>query len=409
MDSTITKYPYEFARFVDAKGKKYIEYRIWNIDTQKLERMRDYRINSFANKGDFRIRIDLFINEIDKLLISGAYKGSTDSESDELIESKKPKAPLKIAKAFEKTLELKCATLRYRSGQAYSCCWRLLKRFWEREKPGLLNRPIETLANKDFVDFFTFLKLEAPSKFKPGQVGHSNASVNSQRILIKSMLNEMVASCILEKNPLVNTKKLPVNPVKNVAFNDAQAKTIIELLKSKEQYRQHLYFYYFIFYSFARPNELRKMKIKDINLEQRTGFVSADIAKNRIPRNFQILKPLLNVIEEMNLKAYSQDFYIFGQNGVPGPKHFSRTKFYVIFRQIFESLGLPREYTLYSTKHFGITKHFLAGFDLRWIQDQAGFSSLEMILKYMRSLGLSANRNKLPDAPEIIFEPSIEK
>jgi integrase len=67
----------------------------------------------------------------------------------------------------------------------------------------------------------------------------------------------------------------------------------------------------------------------------------------------------------------------------------------------FKESNVSREFTAYGFKHTGVIRHFLAGFDLRWLQDQTGHKDISNLMKYLRSLGLKVNRAINIKAPMI--------
>lgn len=368
--------PYKLAQFVKAAGKKYIQFYIWNEDKQKLERIRDYRINKYFGTPDFKPMRDKIIREINTVLVQGGYKS--------LAPKPKPTRKIRTVRdAFDYMIKIKQASLRARSFTDYTAAKNMFFTFLEQSQPELLNTRVDELTNEVFTEYFQYLQLER--KLKP-------KSVNNQKTYMRAMLNTMVHEEILEKNPFTKFKLLPVDEVNtHNIFTDEQARTIKAYLH--EHNRQLLDLFEFIFFSFVRPNEARQLKVKWMNLRTNVGHVPASISKTRRARNFEITPPLREVLLRTGIETANGEDYIFSKSGKCGPEKYGRHYFSYAFRDCLNTLGMDEGYTLYSTKHYGVTKHHLAGYDWRWLQDQAGFAKLETLSQYLRSLSLKITRS----------------
>ncbi len=378
-----SKKPYTPARYVNAKGKKYIQFSIWNEDTKKLERIRDYRINKYVGTPQLReIRAKL-IREINELLINGAYKSSQQ------IEVKRKKV-LSVRDAFEQAIKIKKGSLRDNSYKDYKSCKKLLLEFFEKKEPEVLSLPITKLTNQHLMNYFEYLQVEEICQ---------PVTINNRKTYIITLLNDLVDYEYIKENPLTNRKLLREDEIKTHAiFTDEHFNKIKEYLERHNT--QLLQFIFVMMYTFARRNELRQLQVKHINLERSIGHVPANLSKNRCPRNFEIMQPLHEVLTGMSIEKADPEYFLFGKEGKPGPKKYGRNYFSIKFKEMRDKLNLPKSYTLYSSKHYGVTKHFISGYDIRWLQDQAGFQDMETIEKYLRSLSLKIARNKNLSPPQ---------
>jgi integrase len=369
--------PYKLAQFVKAAGKKYIQFYIWNEDKQKLERIRDYRINKYYGTPEFKNARERIIREINTVLVNGGYKSLLPRAE------KSKRKTLTVRDAFDHILKIKQASLRSRSYTDYLAAKNMFFTFFEQTQAEVLSLPVDQLRNEHFIEYFQWLQLER--KLKP-------KSVNNQKTYMRALLNNLVDEEYLEKNPFTKFKLLPVDEVTtHNIFTDEQARTI------KDYLRQHnlqlLDLFEFIFYSFVRPNEARQLKAKWMNLRTNVGHVPANISKTRRARNFEITSPMREVLLRTGIETANPEDYIFSKSGMCGPKKYGRHHFSLAFRDCLTALGMDNGYTLYSTKHYGVTKHHLAGYDWRWLQDQAGFAKLETLSQYLRSLSLKITRS----------------
>lgn len=144
---------------------------------------------------------------------------------------------------------------------------------------------------------------------------------------------------ILEKNPVHNLPR--VGEKKDCAphpINDRD-RTILkkEMLKSDPQ----LWLVCQIeFYSAIRPGEeIRRMRIGDINFEAQTITIRKDISKNRQTETVgfpnQLLKEFVKVY---HLDEYPRDYYVFGPGGIPGLTYLGKNNFRFRFDRIRDKL-----------------------------------------------------------------------
>jgi len=68
-------------------------------------------------------------------------------------------------------------------------------------------------------------------------------------------------------------------------------------------------------------------------------------------------------------------------------------------KHFLEKLGFDDRHTLYSWKHTGVVKAYLAGVDIKSLQRQCHHHSIEMADNYLKSLGLYNNEVFLMKMP----------
>lgn len=111
----------------------------------------------------------------------------------------------------------------------------------------------------------------------------------------------------------------------------------------------------FQYYCALRPgNELRLLRIVDINFETATIRISDVTAKKKVKRLVSIPRPFMKVLkEEYKLHRYEKWQYVFGKNGMPGADPLGKNNMRYRFNRFRKMLGLPEEYKYYSMKHTG--------------------------------------------------------
>ena len=209
----------------------------------------------------------------------------------------------------------------------------------------------------------------------------------------------MVERDIIPHNPAVGIREEPEEIGGNTAYVPEQVATLKTAI-TEENYRLWL-FIQFIFYGFIRPGEIGRIRIKFVNLESGKIFLPGNITKNRKPRHVQLSPAFKKYILEMNLGAYDPEHFVFGHNLVTGPMQLQKNYASALHTKIARKLKFGLEYTLYSWKHTGVIMHYLAGIDIKTLQNQLGHWSLQETDTYLKSLGVFDNQEFELKSPSI--------
>jgi len=210
----------------------------------------------------------------------------------------------------------------------------------------LSEQPLRKLSSKNISDFFAYLvkerKLDRPTCEK---------YFLSLRSVWKYAIKCGDASTL---------------PFDNISFppkgKDCSAKRIPakdrELLLTEIRKRDsQLYLAcMFEYYCAIRPgSELRLLKVKDIDFGNGVVYISADRAKSGRGEFITMPKQMINLCREYKIDKANPEFYVFGKKKVPGVVNISVNMLSYRFNKIRDSLGLSKEYKLYSMKHTGCT------------------------------------------------------
>jgi integrase len=146
----------------------------------------------------------------------------------------------------------------------------------------------------------------------------------------------------------------------------------------------------FMFYSLARPAELRMLKVEHLDVLGDRIYIPGENAKGRAGEWIDMYPPLRKIIEEKNWHKAPKSFYVFSASQEPGPEPVGKNYFYKRHLKLLEAVGLDSsdmDYTLYSYKHSGCCHLYNRKVDLLNIQRQCRHKSPEQIMKYLRDLG----------------------
>jgi integrase len=160
----------------------------------------------------------------------------------------------------------------------------------------------------------------------------------------------------------------------------------------------------------ARPDEIRQLKIGNIDLDKRRIRITADDAKTDIENFVGISDRFYQIISESGLMEYPQNFYVFNNTPYhipgqkikhdhqPGLKKPGEGYFYKRIVKYIKSEGLRDinvNFTPYAIKHTGAISLYLATKDVKIVQAQCRHQNMETTLKYLRDLGLFTNFDQL--------------
>jgi|GEM_PF-6946770 len=248
--------------------------------------------------------------------------------------------------------------------------------------------------------------------------GHTGAYFNSYRNMAFSLFEMLKKRKKIKDNPFAETTNQPKNDPSAVIFTPAQIRLVRNYTSRK--YPELGVFLDYIYYTFMRPLELLRIKIKHIDFEQFRINLPSDIAKNdsqrvivlppALRKHIRDLRKNLQAIYDRYNKIYPnvklEEYYIFGiyKKGAgpqPSPRpYIKRDSITTMFREkVRKPLRLSKEHTPYVFKHSGVDAALSKGVSISGAMRQTGHKSLKSFQVYMRSL----NRLDNPEFETIEF------
>lgn len=240
---------------------------------------------------------------------------------------------------------------------------------------------IDTIA----IDKFTPEHAKSYLQWAKKELKNQNGEINNKREYLKNLFQHLINETkIITENPIKNVKRLKELEKRRATFSTEHLRAM--WLYFREHDKELYFASKFIFYAFIRPDELRNLKISDIDLR----------AKKLVVRDgkgglgyIEITPPLWDLIAEMELSARAANELVF-QN-TKGQKIYENRwgKVFLAYRIKHK---LPDEYVFYCFKHTGVREHFLAGNNLLWIKKQCRHKELATTLIYLQTgLGLDTD------------------
>lgn len=330
-----------------------------------------------------RLLADKLIKEYTKKLKNGwvpwrdeasIYEDEINYHKDNISYSKKRKSANTIRRLLSDFLADRKLSLKKKSYQTYQSKIRIFNEFLEKNK--YADYDISAIDNNIIIKFFTSLindrKLDS-------------RSINNYKIIISSFFNKLLDSKVIYKSPVYNIPR--ANKTKDNAPLPILPNDLKQLLQAIERQDEQLYLACLMQYFCAiRPGtELRFLQIKHINFWAKKITINAINAKVR-ERTITIPEQLLEILtERYHLQNYNKETYVFGKDKKPGEQPIGINTLRTRFNIIRDSLGLTKDYKLYSMKHTG------AGFlldtghiTIRDLQEHLGHTNINSTYQYIK-------------------------
>lgn len=388
-------FPFHRARLhpsdMDMRKPWYIVFYAWDITTERLVRKRvlkeEFKPLPFRDRTRFAARM---IEEINYFLERGAHIESEQQPKAERFNF----SSYSLLDAIEYARQQKVTVeeIRESTSDEYVSTITTVREFLQHAAlpSGYKLRHVD---HSFLVRYFDYLK----------QVrGVSNKTYNNRRMMLRAAFQVLIGrdpKLFGGVNPVDKIKMLKTDTRKHAAYTDQQMQAIAESCYRRGQ--PHLVlFMQFVFYTLARPDEVRMLKVGHIRMPERRILFLAENAKTRIEEFVGIPDQLADIIERSGILAAPPEHYIFSTEPGhgPGPVVVSHSYFYKRIRPHILRLGYYKinpNYTLYSFKHSGAISLYKATRDIKLLQAQCRHKTLEQTNRYLRDLGLFQDFDQL--------------
>ena len=283
-----------------------------------------------------------------------------------------------VQEAFSKALELKTNIVSKSTLNDYKSRINQLQKWLNQNHKTVTN--CDQISKKMVVDFLNHIQLTTSARNR-----------NNYRTVFSSIFQTLEDNEIIDKNFISQIKSIKTRPKRNKTYTLKEQEAIFGYLETNDQLL--LLFIKFISYNLLRPIEVCRLKVKDINLKDRTLQFQA---KNK-PLKTKIIPELL-FNELPDLSKMDGELLLFTPDGIGGKwdaelinrrDYFSK-RFKTVIKDQF---GYNENYGLYSFRHTFITKLYRAlvkksspynaKSELMQITGHASMAALE---KYLRDI-----------------------
>ena len=147
-----------------------------------------------------------------------------------------------------------------------------------------------------------------------------------------------------------------------------------------------------IYYTCLRPNEIRGLKIYNVELSKNSITIPASVKKvttNNEKEIIEVNESFKPFLEQLNLNQYSIDYFLTGSTtNIVGEKRVGENTPYNKLISALKKLELnDKGYDLYSFKHTSNIKKYLNGWTLSEIMKANRHTSISTTEIYLKKLG----------------------
>ena len=151
------------------------------------------------------------------------------------------------------------------------------------------------------------------------------------------------------------------------------------------------FFARFIYSTCMRPGEISKLRLRDIDLENKRIIIPLNITKNTKKSEtdkIHIKENLYKELLKMNLEKYPSDFFITSTSkDIIGEVSIGSNKPYKQFVKALKKLNIDKKgYTLYSFKHYSNLQRFNTNWTVAEIMKANRHSSISMTETYLKNI-----------------------
>ena len=335
------KKKYSTPNIYDANGdlskRWYVYYSFRNPETDKLERQTHIYagVNKFKNLRERKNAIKILAQAVENIL----ENGYNPYEDEEIVATENDKK-YNIEEAIAFSLELKQNTLKENSFRDFRVRIKAFEKWLLTN--GFENRYITSVDKKTTITFLNNVLSTTSAKNR-----------NNTRAILSMFFQSLEDNDIIPDNFVKKINVLKSNPERNKTYSSKQEVDIFNYLKSNDELL--LLFIQFISYNHLRPVEVVRLQIKDVNVKDRRIYVRA---KNKAVKVKIIPEILLSTLPD--LEKFHPESYLFTPNGIGHEWATNETDkrdyFSKRFKKVKDSLGLGKDYGLYSFRHTFITK-----------------------------------------------------
>lgn len=150
------------------------------------------------------------------------------------------------------------------------------------------------------------------------------------------------------------------------------------------------------YYTYIRPNELYRVKVRFVNLAEQTVTIPAEISKNKKTAKVTLPRVVVDLMRELGVDRHRGDDFLFGKGLKCGPvlgnsKQFGRfwERHVACEGGIYPELE-KRDIVFYSLKNSGITDMLQRGVPSAVVRDQARHQDISTTEIYGRTSSLKA-------------------
>lgn len=246
--------------------------------------------------------------------------------------------------------------------------------------------PVADIATADLVAVVDKMKAK----------GMAPKSCNTFIGWLKTVFGWMLERGLVADNPALPIKtETLARQQGRPTMTDTERETLFARLR-QQGHLEYLLACLMEYYTYIRPNELYRVKVRYINLAEQTVTIPAEISKNKKTAKVTLPTVVVGLMRELDIDRHPGDDYLFGKGMKCGPvmgnsKQFGRfwERHVACKGGIYPELE-KRGIVFYSLKNSGITDMLQRGVPSAVVRDQARHQDISTTEIYGRSSSLKA-------------------
>lgn len=285
------------------------------------------------------------------------------------------KSKEKLVTVLQNALEWKKKYVSRRTFQTYDNITQKLIKWINKNMPGITYDKFNSHDANRFIEHIF------------GQKDYEAKTINCNIGYLHTIYKRIGELYPIGKNPFQIAKLIENEPETSIWNEDLKIKIANHLKENKPELFTILLM---VYHCYLRPDEIRQIQVKNINLERGTIKIIAKKGKSNHVKYPTISNQLREILTPL-IKSLNPEDYIFSRGLKPGKKPISRNVISMSFKKFREELKIPKEYKLYHFKHTGNSEMLEKGLNIRELQAQNGHSSISITEKYLRKINDFAN------------------
>lgn len=381
---------YKFAKLYKGKGgdaseKWFVYYSYIDPATLRFQRIRVYEgINEIKDLKEKEKFGDELVSEINKTLKAGYDPFETDESGEVIIKEvqseiervENPPFPL-ITEGFIEFLnekrrnDLAKPTIQSYEGKIGMFEYYLL----ENKMADLRVDAIDSLFVSNMLEWLRPVQKWNPTTF--------NNHLSMWAMLIKWFAKKprfWVNPEVFDLGKDGDIQFKNSSPMKHQYFGDPVGPRVREELKKFPKLEQ---FCMFIYFSCMRPDEIRNLKIENVDMAGRYIKIVGKTKSRTVP----ICDELFDILNSLNIDKHPLNYYVIGKEGEVSPHMHSENWYTKTFREeIRKPLGISENFSPYGWKHTRVVDLLNAKYSDAEVMNLTGHRDTAGYDKYKRDL-----------------------
>ena len=222
----------------------------------------------------------------------------------------------------------------------------------------------------------------------------SNREFNNRLDFIRTCFIFLVKKKIIKESPCEGIDKKPTKSNKHRYFDKVNLEIFSKLFTTVDPY---VWFACQTVYHLCirSDKELMLFKVGNILWDDNKILLDSDSTKGNSARYVPMDDEIKNIFLERGIDKFPADYYVFGVDGEPSSTPFGLGFLSRRFKKVRRAAELPEHFTIYGFKHTRVVHLKTDNVNDADIMSLTGHKDFVSYSKYLRDLGLTADRKQI--------------